>query len=109
VGLLTVLADAGRIDDALREYRDVVDYFARTGNWPHLWTTLRNLADLLRRIGDSGPATVLDAGADRAPDAPTVPRPADAPAPTPNDVPVPGRTDLLEIARLAIARNLSRR
>ena len=52
VGLLAVRADAGRIDDALRGYREVVDYFARTGNWTHLWTTLRNLADLLRRLGD---------------------------------------------------------
>ena len=52
VGLLTVLADAGRIQDALRGYRDVVGYFARTGNWTHLWATLRNLADLLRTLGD---------------------------------------------------------
>ena len=48
VGLLTVLGTAGRVEDALRGYRDVVGYFARTGNWTHLWTTLRNLADLLR-------------------------------------------------------------
>jgi predicted ATPase/DNA-binding SARP family transcriptional activator len=108
VGLLTVLAAGGRIDDALRGYREVVDYFARTGNWPHLWTTLRNLADLLRRIDDSGPATVIDAAADRAPDAPAVPRAADAPA-TRGEVPVPGRVDVLEVARQAIDRNLSRR
>jgi tetratricopeptide (TPR) repeat protein len=109
VGLLAVLADAGRIEDALRGYREVVDYFARTGNWPHLWTTLRNLAELLRRIGDTGPAAVLDAAADRAPDAPAVSRPADGHAPTPEDVPVAGRADLLEVARRAIDRNLSRR
>jgi predicted ATPase len=109
VGLLAVLADAGRIDDALRGYREVVDYFAGTGNWPHLWTTLRNLADLLRRIGDSGPATVLDAAADRAPDAPAVPRPGDAPEPTRVDVPVPGRATSRRAARQAIDRNLRRR
>ena len=56
VGLLTVQTAAGRVDDALRGYRDVIDYFARTGNWTHLWTTLRNLAELLRRLGDDEPA-----------------------------------------------------
>ncbi len=44
VGLLTVRTDAGRVHDALRGYRDVIDYFARTGNWTHQWVTLRNLA-----------------------------------------------------------------
>ena len=60
VGLLAVLGTSGRVDDALRGYADVVGYFARTGNWTHLWTTLRNLAALLRRIGDDEPAAVLD-------------------------------------------------
>ena len=75
VGLLAVRAAAGRVDEALRGYREVIDYFARTGNWTHLWATLRNLADLLRRLGDDEPAALLDAAADRAPDAP-----ADRPA-----------------------------
>jgi hypothetical protein len=66
VGLLTVLADAGRVHDALRGYREVIDYFARTGNWTHQWTTLRKLADVLRRLGDNEPATVLDAAAEQA-------------------------------------------
>jgi hypothetical protein len=64
VGLLTVLADAGRVHDALRGYREVVDYFARTGNWTG--TTLRKVADVLRRLGDNEPATVLDAAAEQA-------------------------------------------
>ena len=51
--------------DALLGYREVIDYFARTGNWTHLWVTLRNLADLLRQIGDDQPAALLDAAADR--------------------------------------------
>ncbi len=59
VGLLTVLADTGRVHDALRGYLDVVDYFTRTGNWTHLWTSLRNLAQLLRRLGDHEPAALL--------------------------------------------------
>ena len=52
VGLLAARAAAGRVSEALTGYREVVDYFARTGNWTHQWTTLRNLADLLRRLGD---------------------------------------------------------
>jgi hypothetical protein len=80
VGLLTVLADAGRVHDALRGYRDVIGYFPRTGNWTHLWTTLRNLADLLRTIGDHDPARILDAAADQAPDAPAVDPSLDGPA-----------------------------
>ena len=75
-----------RPPDALRGYRDVIDYFARTGNWSHLWTTLRNLAlELLRRLGDPGPtADLLDDAADQAPDAPpsgASPSPTTAAAP----------------------------
>jgi hypothetical protein len=80
----------------------VIDYFARTGNWTHLWVTLRNLADLLRRLGDDEPAAVLEAAADRAPDAPA---PHRAPDPA---VPVPGRAAVIDLARAAIERNLNR-
>jgi predicted ATPase/DNA-binding SARP family transcriptional activator len=104
VGLLTVLADAGRTRDALRGYRDVIDYFARTGNWTHLWATLRNLADLLRGLGDDRAAAVLVAAAAAAPDAPADDRPAGPP---------PGvgatRAEVLDVARRAIERALSRR
>jgi tetratricopeptide (TPR) repeat protein len=103
VGLLTVLTDGGRIADALRGYRDVVDYFARTGNWPHLWPALRNLADLLRRIGDPDPAAVLDAAADHAPDAPAVDR-----GDRHTEPPTVSRPEVLGIARDAIERHLSR-
>jgi hypothetical protein len=37
VGLLSVRVSAGRIREALTGYRDVIDYFAGTGNWTHLW------------------------------------------------------------------------
>ena len=105
VGLLTVLADTGRFHDALRGYRDVVDYFARAGNWTHQWVTLRNLAQLLRRLGDHEPAELLEAAADQAPDAP----PAGAPGPerVATRSPAPGRMRALEIATEAIARNLA--
>ncbi|MGD9529568.1 hypothetical protein [Pseudonocardia sp.] len=32
------------------DFAAVVEYFAGTGNWSHLWTTLRNLARVLRAI-----------------------------------------------------------
>ena len=57
----------------------MIEYFARTGNWTHLWATLRNLADLLRRTGDDDAARLLSAAADAAPDAPAV-GPGAAPA-----------------------------
>ncbi len=110
VGLLAVRAAAGRVQDSLRGYRQVIDYFARTGNWTHLWATLRNLADLLRRLGDHGPATILDAAADQAPDAPAVNRSLDGRA-NPSIVstaPVPSRAEVLAVARQAIEQNLIR-
>lgn len=72
VGLLTAVAELGRTEEALRGYRDVITYFARTGNWTHLWATLRNLATLLRRTGDGDTARLLADAADAAPDAPAL-------------------------------------
>ncbi|MFE7776004.1 BTAD domain-containing putative transcriptional regulator [Streptomyces sp. NPDC057445] len=112
VGLLSVRASAGRVQEALRGYRDVIDYFARNGNWTHLWVTLRNLADLLRRIGDEEPAALIDTAAGQAPDAPAVgaigeaehsAHTATAPA-----TPVTGRVAVLDAARQAIERHLTR-
>ncbi|MCW6008362.1 winged helix-turn-helix domain-containing protein [Micromonospora sp. CPCC 205371] len=109
VGLLAVRARTGRVDDALRGYRDVIEYFARTGNWTHQWTTLRNLADLLRRLGDEEPAQQLDAAADAAPDAPAVDGADRLGRPHIPSAPVPARATVLDIARGAIARNLTDR
>jgi predicted ATPase len=110
VGLLTVRVTAGRLHEALVGYREVIDYFARTGNWTHQWVTLRNLAVLLRRFGDNEPAALIDAAADRAPDAPADGRSRGAePLPhTPPGTPTPGRAAALEAARRAIERNLTR-
>ncbi|QYN37583.1 winged helix-turn-helix domain-containing protein [Pseudonocardia sp. DSM 110487] len=102
VGLLTVRAGAGRIGDALRGYREVIDYFARTGNWTHLWATLRDLAGLLRALGDDEPAALLVAAAADAPDAPA----AVPPPPLVPGTPVLDRAEVLEVARRAIERNL---
>jgi predicted ATPase/DNA-binding winged helix-turn-helix (wHTH) protein len=110
VGLLSVRAAAGRVHDSLLGYREVVDYFAGTGDWTHLWVTLRNLAELLRRLDDEEPAAILEAAADLAPDAPAVDRPAGVrpPAQRSEPVSVPGRAGVLEVARNAIERNLAR-
>ncbi len=88
----------------------MVDYFARTENWTHQWTTLRNLADLLRRLGDTEPAALLDAAADQAPDAPAVGGSLGAePPPHPAlATPISSRAAVLETARQAIERNLTR-
>jgi hypothetical protein len=109
VGLLSVRVAAGRIQEALTGYRDVVDYFAGTGNWTHQWATLRNLADLLRLLGADDPAAavdaaMLDAAADAAPDAPADVRPRHQRARPVG--PGPGRTEILDIARRAIDRHL---
>ncbi|MBP2368521.1 BTAD domain-containing putative transcriptional regulator [Pseudonocardia parietis] len=101
VGLVTVRARAGRVPDALRGYREAVEHWARDGNWTQQWVTLRNLAELLRTLGDDGPAVTLDAAADRAPDAPGGDRPA-----TPG--PAVGREQALDVARAAIDRHLGR-
>ena len=115
VGLLTVLTDARRVHDALRGYREVIDYWDRSGNWTQQWVTLRNLAQLLRRLGDDEPAALLDASAEQAPDAPAAgtvsdktTRAADGRHTTGEGPPPPGkRADALEVARQAILKNLA--
>jgi len=103
VGLLSALVRAGRTAGALRGYAEVVDEFARTGNWTHLWATLRNLAVLLRSLGDPETADVIDSAADRAPDAPVDPgRP-----PVVGDA-GPSRAEVLALVRTAVARELGR-
>ncbi|HZD71520.1 MAG TPA: transcriptional regulator, partial [Actinomycetes bacterium] len=72
VGLMTVRADAGCIGQALHGYRDLIDYWERTGGWIQQWTTLRNLAQLLYKLGDHEAALFLQVAADHAPDAATV-------------------------------------
>ena len=102
VGLLAALTRAGRVAAALAGYRDVVEYWARAGNWTHQWVTLRNLADLLDALHDPGPAAALRAAAARDPDA--------SPAPTPvREAPVGAdlsRAGALATARAALARHL---
>ena len=72
VGHVTALASAGRLAEALDGYQALIDYWARTGGWIQQWTTLRNLARLLRTIGDQETAIYLDEAANHAPDAPPI-------------------------------------
>ena len=102
VGLLSAQTRAGRTHDALRGFRDLLDYFTRAGNWTHQWTALRNLAALLRALDDPQPAALLDAAADAAPDAPP---PPDGRATSATAGP-PGRAEALAVARAAIDRHL---
>jgi predicted ATPase/DNA-binding SARP family transcriptional activator len=103
VGLASVHAAVGRSTEALRGYREVIEYWAATGNWTHQWVTLRNLADLLRRLDDPEPAALLDQAADRAPEAPPAGR-SGGPAGPRGD-----RSAVLSTAREAIARHLAAR
>jgi len=104
VGLLSVRVAAGRLREAMTGYRQVIDYFERTGNWPHLWTTLRNLATVLDAVGDQVTADRLSAAADAASDAP-----ADGgrrPGGASDRLDGMSRADLLALARAAIDRSL---
>jgi predicted ATPase/DNA-binding SARP family transcriptional activator len=109
VGLLAVRGRGPQPHEALAGYRETVDYFARTGNWTHLWATLRNLAELLRRLDDPEPAAVIEAAADRAPDAPAVARAAqaDAAAQAPSVTSEVTRAEVLDVARAAVERHLT--
>ncbi|MFR9805237.1 BTAD domain-containing putative transcriptional regulator [Pseudonocardia sp. RS010] len=104
VGLAGVHAARGRCAEALDGYRDAIEYWATAGNWTHQWVTLRNLADLLRRLDDPETAAVLDAAADLAPDAPAG-HGGDGATATEHL----GRDAALEVARRAVARHLGTR
>jgi hypothetical protein len=44
---------------ALRLFDDVIQHWRRVGSWTQQWLTLRNLVDLLARLGADEPAAVL--------------------------------------------------
>ena len=106
VGLASLRSRVGRIGAALAGYREVIDHWAAGGNWSHQWVTLRNLADLLRTLDDAGTADLLDAAADRAPDAAR--RPAGGGVASRRSG-RPDREQALALARTAIARHLAGR
>jgi predicted ATPase len=106
VGLVSVRASSGRTADALEGYRDLVDYWERTGGWVQQWTTLRNLAGLLRDLDDADTALYLEAAALAAADAPAigVSERAD-PAALAHPAATASRAQVLEVAREAIDRH----
>lgn len=108
LGLVSTLAASGQVHEALTGYRELVDYWERTGSWTQQWITLRNVADLLDRLGDGETAAFLRSAADRAPEAATVgPAAATAAAPGPAaPTTASDRGTVLEVARAAIDRQL---
>jgi uncharacterized protein (DUF4415 family) len=64
VALVSAAALHGRHGDpatALRLSGDVIDHWHRAGNRTQQWTTIRNVVELLSRLGADEPAAVLDA------------------------------------------------
>jgi hypothetical protein len=45
--------------DALAGYRELIARWRRTGTWPQQWVTVRNLLELLARLGSHEAAAVL--------------------------------------------------
>jgi predicted ATPase/DNA-binding SARP family transcriptional activator len=117
VGLLTLRSRAGSVDEALRGYHDLIDYWERTGGWLQQWTTLRNLARLLRSLDDEQTALFLDVASATAPDAPAITDeldegildhlPARQAAAIRDRAMCSSRSEVLTVARRAIDRHLS--
>jgi predicted ATPase/DNA-binding SARP family transcriptional activator len=59
VGLASLLGRSGDPSTALPLFGAIVDRWREMGIWTHQWTTLRNLVQLLVRIGSWEPAAVL--------------------------------------------------
>ena len=59
VGLASLLGGSQDPGVALPLFRAIITRWRRMGIWHHQWTTLRNLVQLLIRIGSSEPAAVL--------------------------------------------------
>jgi predicted ATPase len=108
VGLVSALTAGGAIGDALHGYQQLIDRWERTGGWTQQWTTLRNLADLLERLGDAATARELRDAADAAPEAAAVgPTPAAGKSRRDGLHGVPDRQRVLDLARTAIDKALA--
>lgn len=59
VAAASLEARHGQPDGALAAFREIVDHWRASGDWAHMWTTLRNLLLLFQRIGADGQAAVL--------------------------------------------------
>ena len=83
VGLASLLGRSGRPSTALPQFLAIIDRWYDMGIWHHQWTTLRNLVQLLLRIGCNEDAAVLI----QAIEASKPPQPPSGP--TPNGWPTP--------------------
>jgi len=59
VGLASLLGRSGRPGTALPQFLAIIDRWHDMGIWQHQWTTLRNLVQLLSRIGCDEDAAIL--------------------------------------------------
>ncbi|HSL59714.1 MAG TPA: BTAD domain-containing putative transcriptional regulator [Acidimicrobiales bacterium] len=59
VALASVEARHGEPDEALAAFAEIVDHWRTSGDWVHLWTTLRSLIVLFERVGAAEAAAVL--------------------------------------------------
>jgi len=62
LALVSITSLRGRHGDArvaLRLFEDVIEHWCRFGGWTQQWLTLRNLVELLARLGAHEPAAVL--------------------------------------------------
>jgi predicted ATPase len=72
VALVSLAAAQGRLDNpvtALRLLTEVIDHWHAAGNRTQQWTTIRNLVEILVRLGADERAAVLDAGVTGSPTA----------------------------------------
>ncbi len=75
VALVSACSARGRTADphaAIRPFRETVDHWSRAGDWTHQWTTLRNLVEVLTRVGADEAAAVVLAATATASSAPPV-------------------------------------
>jgi hypothetical protein len=59
VSVASVRSRRGDPRQALEIFRDAVQHWHRAGNWTQQWTTVRNVVDLLVRLGADEPAALL--------------------------------------------------
>ncbi len=59
VGLASLLGRSGHPGTALPQFLAIIDRWHAMGIWHHQWTTLRNLVQLLSRIGCDEDAAIL--------------------------------------------------
>ena len=78
VGMASLHLAAGKVDDALEQYRSLIAVWQRLGMWTQQWTTLRNLSRALLAAGDPGTALALVIAAGRAADTPALSAEAEA-------------------------------